>query len=343
MKNVTWCFSSEYVAAEGGGMESRMTRRKMSYGILACLLAAGILSGCKSDTSKKEQLSFREKGITCIEKGDYKGAVKAFQKALDCSNGKITDTEIDICYYKAQAQLDMGDRKGAEESYSALIRYDKTQTDAYYLRGSLELADQKKEEALSDFDESLSNGSFELYYGVCRQLVDAGEDEKAEKYCKKAIQLEPETPEDHTWAGRMYLLLKDYDNAQEQFDIASEQGDAEAYLFLAEVSFAEDVPQEAESYYQEYAEKHAKDGEALNRLGELLMEKHFYSEAVIYFQEGIEVADGKEKQKLRKNEIIALEKSGDFAAAKEKIVSYTEDYPQDQEAQKEAVFLETRN
>ncbi|MEI3218996.1 MAG: tetratricopeptide repeat protein [Lachnoclostridium sp.] len=42
------------------------------------------------------------------------------------------------------------------------------------------------------------------------------------------------------------------------------------------------------------------------------------------------------------NEIAAYEKMGDYETAKEKLREYTEKYPDDENAAKEAEFLETR-
>ena len=43
-----------------------------------------------------------------------------------------------------------------------------------------------------------------------------------------------------------------------------------------------------------------------------------------------------------KNEIAALERTGDFAKAKKNCQSYIEEYPYDQEMQDEYLFLKTR-
>lgn len=40
-----------------------------------------------------------------MQSGDYEGALAAFNGALACCTGKITDLEIDICYYKAAASM----------------------------------------------------------------------------------------------------------------------------------------------------------------------------------------------------------------------------------------------
>ena len=73
-----------------------------------------MLSGCGQKTNTTDQEAYRQYGINCIESGDYPSAVDAFQKALDQSHGKVTAAEIDICYYKAEAQFLSGDNEGAQ-------------------------------------------------------------------------------------------------------------------------------------------------------------------------------------------------------------------------------------
>ena len=52
--------------------------------------------------------------------------------------------------------------------------------------------------------------------------------------------------------------------------------------------------------------------------------------------------DKENEKNLRRNEIICYENLLDFANAKEKMASYAKDYPEDEEAQRENQFLQTR-
>ncbi len=66
-------------------------------------------------------------------------------------HGKITDLEIDICYYKAAAQYAAQDTEGALETYNAMIDYDGKNANAYYLRGCLKLGTGDTDGAKQDF------------------------------------------------------------------------------------------------------------------------------------------------------------------------------------------------
>ena len=82
-----------------------------------------------------------------MQSGDYEGAVAAFNSALSQCVGKITDTELDICYYKAAAQYAGGDIEGALATYQAMIDYDEENGNAYYLHGCLSLKQQDTDTA----------------------------------------------------------------------------------------------------------------------------------------------------------------------------------------------------
>ena len=60
------------------------------------------------------------------------------------------------------------------------------------------------------------------------------------------------------------------------------------------------------------------------------------------FQQALEAGSPENEKSLRRNEIICYENLYDFAHAKEKMASYVKDYPEDEEAQRENIFLQTR-
>lgn len=66
--------------------------------------------------------------------------------------------------------------------------------------------------------------------------------------------------------------------------------------------------------------------------------------AVSYYEKGIAVGDGAGEviKEMRFNIIAAYEKLEDWENAKAKLAEYTEEYPDDEQAAKEAEFLETR-
>ena len=74
-------------------------------------------------TKEEQKLAFREEGIAYFDAGDYEKALTSFQSALDIASGKIGNVEMDVCFYKARAQYEMGDTEGAVETYTSIIEH----------------------------------------------------------------------------------------------------------------------------------------------------------------------------------------------------------------------------
>lgn len=310
--------------------------------VLVCLLG---ITGCTSAKEKREnQDAYRQIGINCLNEGDYDGAIDAFQKALDQSLAKIGDVEIDTCYYKAKAQYLAGKTADAIDTYTALLNYDEKNADAYYLRGELYLANGQREEAKKDFEASIKNDrkSFERYVNVAVQLSDAGEQEQADTYLQEALKLGGKSAEDYTWRGRIYLMQEDYDNAKKELEQAEKKESTEAGLYLGELYEKTGDSKKAEEYFGSYVKNHETDTQALESLADIAMEKEDYDKAVSYLELALKADQPVNAQMLSRKLIQAYEFSGNFAAAKKQMEAYTAAYPGDEEAAREAEFLETR-
>ncbi len=308
------------------------------------LLAAGALAGCQDEKALENQKAYRKVGINKMESGDYKGAADAFQKALDQSLATVGAMEIDTCYYKAAAQYKSGDVAGALETYGALVDYDKKNADAYFLRGSIYLKEGDSKKAFEDYEEAFAYGgdAYGLYAAVYENLRNAGYTEEAQQVLDASLKIKGDDPEDRRERGYIYFLTGDYENARAELDQAINQGDAQAILYLAQVYDAQGETEQAQSLYESYLAKNGPDAETLNALGEKQMEDGNYSQALKFFGQALESEEVENEQRIRRNEIIACERLFDFAGAKEKMASYVEDYPQDEEAQREYIFLQTR-
>lgn len=307
------------------------------------LLLAGSLAGC-TDKDKENQEAYRKIGINSMAEGNYEKAIKSFQKALDTSLGEIGAEEIDICYYKAAAQFAKGDYDDAIKTYTALIDYDKKNGEAYYLRGSVYLNQDKKEKALKDYDKAIAADStdYELYEGIYENLSNSGYEEEGKQYLEKTVENKAKEAEDYAAQGHIYYLLGDYKQAKTNLDKAIDKNSKGALLYLAEIYNAEDKTEEAQALLENYVKDNAKDSEALNTLGMMQMNHENYEDALKYFQLGLEIKDASNRQELMKNEIAAYEYMGDFASAKKKMEAYLKEYQNDEEAVREYTFLKTR-
>lgn len=312
--------------------------------LLAALSVCLCLSGCQGNQEAVEnQQAYRQVGINKMDEGKYEEAVEAFQKALDQSQAVIGDMELDICYYKATAQYNSGDTKGAITTCDALIDYDDEDATAYFIRGCVYLKEGDSENARKDYASALalSGNNYALYLSVYENLSGAGFDSEAEELVAKALELSGSTAEDYRERGHIYLIREEYDNARKELDQAINMGDTKALLYLAQVYDAEGNDKKAKSLYESYLKQNA-DTDTMIALGEMQLEAGKYKKALELFQQALEAGKPEDAKSLRRNEIICYEYLYDFAKAKEKMASYVKDYPEDEEAQREYQFLQTR-
>lgn len=328
------------------GEKAYRKKYRLAAALAAAMLAVGMgsLAGCKGQEALENQQAYRQLGVNKLEEGSYEEAVDAFQKALDQSQATVGEMEIDTCYYKATAQYKSGDTKGALATCKALVDYDKKNADAYYLRGCIYLQEGDKEHAMEDYRKSfqISGGSYGLYVAAFENLKNAGWDAEAQEVLEQALKLKPGKPEDYRERGHIYLLQEDYGNAKKELDQAINQKDVKALLYLAQVYEAQGDSEQAEALYENYISQNNSDVSDLVALGDIQMEAANYSQALAFYDKALTVEGLAEEQRLRRNEIIACEQMLDFESAREKMVSYLKDYPDDAQAQREYVFLQTR-
>lgn len=301
------------------------------------------LTGCAKERLKNE-LKYRQIGLTCMESGDYQGAVDAFDYALSFCLGAIGETEIDICYYKAAAQYAAGDLEGALATYDALIGYNKKDASAYYTRGCLHLQRGEGEAAFADFKNAVAYDAenYELYIHIYENLAAYHLMEEGKEYLNKAFQIKGSAAENLTYRGKLYLLLGEYENATAELKVALEKGSIEANLVMAQVFEAKGDAASAETYYKAYEEKGAGDSKTMNALAEIQMAKSDYAAALNYINQGLAMEQVTNKHELMQNQIICLEYMADFAGAWKVAQEYVQLYPNDMEVQREYIFLKSR-
>jgi tetratricopeptide (TPR) repeat protein len=320
-----------------------MNKKKLTYITALTMLSLTLITGCTNER-RENQTAYRQIGINAMESGDYAGAVDAFNSALGQCIGKITENELDICYYKAAAQYASSDSEGAVATYTAIIDYDKKAADAYYLRGCVYLKQGNTESAVSDFDAAVRYNSddYELYVNIYENLLAYDMTEKGEEYLNKAFDIKGNSAEDYAWRGRIYYYLGQYDNAMTELNSALDKESVIANLYIAQVYEAQGDSENAEVYYQNYVNSGAADSEAMNSLGEIEMAKGNYSGALTYLQQGIAMENVTNRRELMQNLIICYEYTFDFNSAWNVVQEYVQAYPDDASAQREYIFLKNR-
>lgn len=99
--------------------------------------AAIVLGGCSRVT--EDMLAAREEGIALLESGDYEGAVREFESLIE-NTKKVSDFELDVLKYRAEAEYGLGDFEAAAYTYDILNQVDGEKAEYYYF-GALALAE----------------------------------------------------------------------------------------------------------------------------------------------------------------------------------------------------------
>lgn len=312
--------------------------------IVSLLAGIGLATMLVSCGYSEEEEAMKQKGVDALGAGDYAGAVTSFNSALSMSNGRVRAEEIDICYYKAAAQYLAGEEQEALNTYTALLRFDEKNVDAYYLRGMLYAKMGNAEKAKADFDKAmkLDPKDYERYLRIYRNLASLNMGEMADQYLDKLLQTDSTSKEAYSAKGMALEIRGDYDSAAENYEKALKKGDTSAYIDLARIQGLKGEMDAAASYLKSYQKEAKPNSLSYNAVGQLELSQGKYADALESFQKGLALEKVTNRQELRRNEIIALEYTGDFAQAKEKAASYVADYPADQEMLNENVFLSTR-
>ena len=320
-----------------------MMRRFLYSFMIVLLLGAGIMTGCGSKKAEAKA-TYRQMGIEYMEQGDYASAIEAFDAALSQGVGTVGADELDITYYKAAAQYASGDVEAAMATYNAIIDFDKDAYDAYYLRGCLHGKQGDIETAKADFANAVkySGKDYALYLNIYENLAGLGYAEDGFAYLKEALTFKGEEVSDLEYKGQIYYLLGEYENAIGVLQNALEAGSTYANLYLAKCHDDMGDAATAEGYLKTYIGTAPADAIALNELGEIMLGKELYAEAVAYFEQGLACEVIPNRGALMHNLVVAYEFNGDFDKAWELVQEYVTLFPEDEEAQREYIFLKNR-
>lgn len=312
--------------------------------VMTSVTVMSVLGGCGRNESK--QTTYKQYGVNALENGQYKEAIKSLDSALKQSNGKVGKNEIEICFYKGEAQYLSGDAKGAIKTYTSLIKYDKN-AKAYYLRGNVYLSQSQLKKAMSDYKNALKEDEkdYELYIGIYNSLANDGEEKEAKEYLNKALNIDKNKAYDKMQKGRIYNLLGKKDKAIALLKDAIDGGEKDAYYYLGDIyadSSKKSDKDEANKNFKKHMEESDLSSEEYYRFGKSLMKEDKYGYSLSYFLNGLKLEEVPNKQALMKKAISAYEHTGDFKSAKELMKKYVESYPSDEAAKSEYVFLKTR-
>jgi len=320
-----------------------MKKRIFCTYMMVTLLGVGVMNGCGSSTAESKA-TYRQMGIEYMEQGDYASAIEAFDAALSQGVGTVGADELDITYYKATAQCASGNVDAAMATYTAIIDFEEEAYQAYYLRGCLYCKQGNVEAAKTDFANAVKyqSADYALYIHIYENLSAIGATEEGEAYLQQALTLKGEEIVNLEYRGQIHYLLGEYDNAIADLKAALEKGSTYANLYLAKAYEDMGDAVTAEEYFKTYIVAVPADAVALNELGEIMLEKEKYAEAVLYFEQGLACEVVPNRGALMHNLIVAYEYNGNFDKAWELVQQYVTLFPEDEEAQREYIFLKNR-
>lgn len=287
--------------------------------------------------------AYRGLGIAELSLEEYDDAAASFVKALEQSNGKISDIDYDINDYLGYAYEKSGRYKEAIDVYSSLITLHPKDTSAYYRRavcylkaGDVTLADE-------DFIKvtEKANDDYNLHIQIFFSMKNAGFPTEAASYLKAILEDGDRKISDYD-RGRMYYYLENYSDARVYLEKAKDISNPDTILMLGKTYEAILDYSYAASLYASYLDQKGNNPAVYNQLGVCRWKLEDYEGALAAFSFGLKLEDPEWTKELLYNEAVTYEYMLDFETAREKMEEYVSKYPKDEAAAHELLFLKTR-
>lgn len=286
--------------------------------------------------------ALRGKGITYYYMKDYEEATRQFDLALQIE--ELSDLNLDILYYKGCTLLKLGKYDEAEKAFTSILSIDENNAKAYYQRAYVYKLLGDYESSLSDYDMAISMdpNCFDYYFDKYNLYLGIGKTEEANQVLAEAEKIEIVTNEDKYNLAKLHFYQKQYEVALYELGESSAKNFSEAYYYIGEIKREQKNYRDAIYQYKLYIDsKKVLNPNVYNQIAVCHMRLGEYKDALAYLQWSMNYPSGSLRV-LKKNEIIAHEKLGDFDTALEKIQEYINLYPEDQEALREWEFIKTR-
>lgn len=295
------------------------------------------------ELGEEPRMIARGRGIAYMGLTEYEQAAESFKAALSSGSGFVDSMDYDMNYYLAAAYTKNGQYAEAEAAYDAILALRSGEEDAYFLRGSVRLAQSEYEGAKADFDKVLSMDvkDYDRLILIYQALEHYGYREVGQAYLQNALDARENEMTVYD-KGRIYFYMGEYQKAALALEEAREKGGAESYLYLGKAYEATGEYNYAANVYNSYIAKDSKNASVYNQLGLCEMARQDYRKALEAFQAGMQIENNGMMQTLSFNEIMAYEYLGEYQKASELLDAYLKAYPDDAEALREQQFLSTR-
>ena len=295
-----------------------------------------------SITNSNKKKALRGQGVAYYYLAQYTEAVDVLKEALELDY--VNDLNTDIRSYLGQCYVKQEKYPEALAVYNALVKEEGTAA-VYAQRGSINANAGNIEEAKLDFDKaiSLDKKNYSIYLLYYKMLLQAEQEDGAKAILEEAAAIKPETINDAYQLAEVKFYQQDYEGALTILKgIASKS--KEAYRLMGDVYYVSQDYDNAINNYQTYIKDNDKEVNStcyLN-LSSCYIALKQYEDAQTYVNLGLSTGDKLSIKELQYNEVLILERLGDFNTAYEKAKEYIKAYPDDENMQKEYIFLSTR-
>ncbi|MCR5301959.1 MAG: tetratricopeptide repeat protein [Lachnospiraceae bacterium] len=290
-----------------------------------------------------DKITCRTRGLALLGKGDYAAAADAFIDALSFSNGIVTPADIDISYYLAVAEYKNDDLEAAHSTIEAILALKEDDDAAWFMLGKTDLAMGNRESALTDFDNtvSLAPTNYDRYVGIYEELHARGYDEDAASYLEKAMSAGNRLSDYNK--GVLEYYLGSYTGARNDLENAKKSGNNENLtLYLGRTYEALGDTGYAMSLYADYIRENPAAGRIYEQLATCRVSTGDYEGALETIETGLAAGQGEGAQGMMFDRVVAYERLYDFKSAAKYMEEYLEQYPDDEMARRENVFLSSR-
>ena len=355
-------------------MAAGRKQKNKIWRILAALLAALSLTGC----GETQIATSYEDGMEALRTGDYATAEALFQIAVDIDGreaeghrglgiiavrqdrceeaadyfsmalNEIPDYKDsaafreDILFYQAEAWHRLGQNDKAMSNYNQLLD-GKNAGRAYLLRGKLYAEDGKFGQAGQDFRKAVErDGDYEVYLQIYEVYTSNNRQADGAAFLKEGIRKKPSTAEEYYELGRISYVLGEYEEAKQYLERAVREDVSGALTLLGRVYLEENDIEKARELFREGAAAEDSQGVGYNGLALCALYEEQYDEAINYIKSGMATLNGNVKEALRFNEIVAYECKLDFETAAARMDSFLKLYPDNEDALRENLFIQSR-
>ncbi len=359
-KGLAFCEKGEYAEAQTC-FKNAILADNMSADNYYYLGMAYLGTGAYEDAQKQFQLTlnlekenqeaYRGLGIAAAGTEDYEAAIDYFNQALDYAGLRVDQTEYDILWYRADAEMALEDYEAAAQTYSSLLELEGDQALLRYQRGAVYCLLGKKKEAKADFDAAvkMKGNGYDLFWNIYDSMNAAGWKEDGTAYLKLAQEAgyvdtsQCGSEQDvRRYQGMIAYACGDYEQAISLLSSATLEKDdkAQFYLALAYEGNA-DYGNALSIYLKDVSGEHV-EAAAYNRIARYFIRRGQGKEALTYLEQGIKSCSEEEGKGLYYNLVSAQEACGDYEEALNALTQYEARYGKSSESEKERTFLKER-